>query len=121
MTMAESSKTNVKDDKQVKHQQQQQQQQQQQKQQQQQQQQQQCMKNKKKKILFRKRHLEKPFDLGVLDLLTAIVFCYLTYFVLCIFQKFVNFLSNECYFITFLILLLGIVVLQIKQHFRSSI
>jgi FtsH-binding integral membrane protein len=98
---------NANDDKRVKQKQQQQQQHQQQ---------------RKKKNPFRKRQSakSKSFDLGVLDLLTAIVFCYLTYFVLCIFQKFADFLSNECYFITFLILLLGLVVLQIKQYFRST-
>jgi Flp pilus assembly protein TadB len=132
MSMAETLKSKAKEEKLLKQQQQQQelqlqQQQQQQRQQQQQQQQhqhhQQQNQNKKKKSFHKQKliHKNKQFDLGVLDLLTAIVYCYFTYFVLCLFQKFVNFLSNECYFVAFLLLLLGFIVIQMKQYFRSTI
>jgi hypothetical protein len=108
MSVTESLKVNANDEKRLKHPQQQQQQH-----------------NpllKKKKNSFRKRQLKKhkPVDIGVLDLLTSFLYCYLTYFVFCISQKFVNFLSNEYYFITFLISLLGILVFQTKHYFRST-
>jgi hypothetical protein len=113
MSMTESLKTNINDEKRVKQPQQQQQQQQQHN----------PLSKKKKKKSFRTRQLKKhkPFDIGVLDLLTSLVYCYLTYFVFCISQKFVNFLSNEYYFVSFLILLLGIVVLQTKKIFQINI
>jgi hypothetical protein len=59
------------------------------------------------------------FKISVVDLLIAILYCYLTYFLLCIFQKFVNFLSNEYYFIMFLITLFGFMLMSNKKNIFS--
>jgi hypothetical protein len=56
-------------------------------------------------------------NISVENLLISIVYCYLTYFLLCIFSKFVNFLSNEYYFIIFLIILFGFMILSLKKKF----
>jgi hypothetical protein len=59
------------------------------------------------------------FKISVVDLLIAILYCYLTYFLCCIFQKFVNFLSNEYYFIMFLITLFGFMLMSNKKNIFS--
>jgi hypothetical protein len=54
-------------------------------------------------------------NISILVFLISLVFCYLTYFVLCIFQMFINILSNECYFIIFIIIIICILFYKLNN------
>jgi hypothetical protein len=62
--------------------------------------------NKKRKRKYRQQVTNHPDQLhcniSMLVFLISLVFCYFTYFLLCIFQMFINILSHESYFIIFI-------------------